>query len=251
MQFNKKGFQMRSLALVAMVTASLILAGCASGSTTQGTGAAFVPIDTISVSGFGEASGKPDMILIQLGVNVVADQVGEAMQESNQVMDEITQALLGVGIAEEDLQTTNFNVWPEDKYDPMTGQSTGERVFHVDSTLQVKVRDIDQAPSVIETAVEKGANNIYGLTYDIDDKSTLEAEARSKAMVDAEVRAKQLAAEIGVTLGDPILVSEGTSGGTIYPVAYERAVGMGGGPPISAGQLTVSLQVNITYAISR
>lgn len=56
-------------------------------------------------------------------------------------------------------------------------------------------------------------------------------------------------AEIGVMLGDPILVSEGTSGGMIYPVAYERAVGMGGGPPISTGQLTISLQVNVTYAI--
>jgi uncharacterized protein YggE len=164
MKFNIKGFQMRYLALAVMVTVSIILAGCSSGSTTQGTGAAFVPIDTISVSGYGEANGKPDMILIQLGVNVVADQVGEAMQESNQVMEEITQALLGVGIAEEDLQTTNFNVWPEDKYDPMTGQSTGERVFHADSTLQVKVRNIDLAPNVIETAVEKGANNIYGLT---------------------------------------------------------------------------------------
>jgi uncharacterized protein YggE len=251
MKFNKKGFQMRYLALAVMVTVSIILAGCSSGSTTQGTGAAFVPVDTISVSGYGEANGKPDMILIQLGVNVVADQVGEAMQESNQVMEEITQALLGVGIAEEDLQTTNFNVWPEDKYDPMTGQSTGERVFHADSTLQVKVRNIDLAPNVIETAVEKGANNIYGLTYDIDDKSELEAEARSKAMADAKVRAEQLAAEIGVALGDPIIVSEGTSGGTIYPVAYERAAGMGGGPSISAGQLTVSLQVNVTYAISR
>jgi uncharacterized protein YggE len=133
----------------------------------------------------------------------------------------------------------------------MTGQSTGERVFHVENTLQVKVRNIDQAPGIIETAVEKGANNIYGLTYDIDDKSALEAEARSKAVADAKVRAEQLAAEINVTLGDPILISEYNNTGTMYSVAYESAVGMGGGPPISTGQLTVSLQVNVNYAFKR
>lgn len=250
MQFNTKGFQIRFVNWVLVFAISIVLAGCGASPTTQSAGG-YVLADSISVSGYGEAAGKPDVALIQLGVNVVSDQIGDAIEESNQTMERITQALLGAGIAEEDLQTTNFNVWPEDRYDPMTGQPTGERVFHVDSTLQVKVRDIDKAPSVIESALEEGANNIYGLTYDIDDKSTLEAEARSKALQDAEVRADQLATEIGVSLGDPILVSEGYSGGVIYPVVYERAAGIGGGPPISPGQLTVGVQVNVTYAITR
>ena len=240
-----------SVSTVAVIVALLILSGCSTRTSSQGGGTGYFPTDSISVSGFGEAVGKPDIALVQLGVNVVADQVGEAIDESNQIMEKITDALLVAGIAEEDVQTTSFNVWPEDRYDPMTGQTTGVRVFHVDSTLQVKVRDIDQAPRVIELALEEGANNIYGLSYDIDDKSALEAEARSEALQDAQVRADQLAAEIGVSLGDPILVSEGTSGGIIYPVAYERAVGIGGGPPISPGQLTVSVQVNVTYAITR
>jgi uncharacterized protein YggE len=250
MKFSTKRFQVGAISWVMLFAISMILAGCGTSPSTQATGG-YILSDSISVSGYGEAAGKPDIVLMQLGVNVVADQIGDAIDESNQAMDKITQALLGAGIAEEDLQTTNFNVWPEDRYDPMTGQSTGERVFHVDSTLQVKVRDIDKAPSLIEIALEQGANNIYGLTYDIDDKTALEAEARSKALQDAQVRADQLAAEIGVSLGDPMLVSEGYSGGAIYPVAYERAVGLGGGPPISTGQLTVSVQVNVTYAIAR
>jgi uncharacterized protein YggE len=250
MQFNTKGFQIKFLNWAMVFAISIVLAGCGTSPSTQAKGG-YILADSISVSGYGEAAGKPDIALIQLGVNVVSDQIGDAIEESNQVMEKITEAMLGAGIAEEDLQTTNFNVWPEDRYDPMTGQPTGERVYHVDSTLQVKVRDIDKAPSVIESALEEGANNIYGLTYDIDDKSALEAEARSKALQDAQVRADQLAAEIGVSLGDPILVSEGYSGGLIYPVAYERAAGIGGGPPISPGQLTVGVLVNVTYAITR
>jgi uncharacterized protein YggE len=250
MQFHNKDFQVKLVNWAVVFAMSIVLAGCGTSPSTQATGG-YILADSISVSGYGEAVGKPDIALIQLGVNVVSAQIGDAIQESNQIMDKITQALLGEGISDEDLQTTNFNVWPEDRYDPMTGQSTGERVFHVDSTLQVKVRDIDKAPSVIELALEEGANNIYGLTYDIDDKSPLEAEARSKALQDAQVRADQLATEIGVSLGDPILVSEGYSAGAIYSVAVERAVGTGGGPPISPGQLSVSVQVNVTYAIIR
>jgi uncharacterized protein YggE len=239
-----------SVVLLAGFLLLLVISSCSTGSSPI-TSSSAIFSDSISVSGFGEAVGKPDMAVIQLGVNVVADQIGDAIDESNLIMGNIASALLAAGIAEADLQTTNFNVWFEDRYDPTTGQSTGERIYHVDSTLQVKIREIDQTPQVLEVALEKGANNIYGLNYDIEDKSVLEAEARSKALEDARARADQLAREIGVSLGDPIFVNEGTSGASPYPLAYEMAVGMGGGPPISTGQLTVGVQVNVTYAVSR
>jgi uncharacterized protein YggE len=227
----------------------MVLSSCSNGSSLFTNSEVKLP-DTISVSGFGQAVGKPDMVVMQLGVNVVADQIGEAIDESNSVMGNIKMSLLGAGIAEEDLQTTNFNVWFEDRYDPMTGQSTGERLYHVDNTLQVKVRDIDQTPQVLEKALEEGANNIYGLNYEIEDRTALEAEARSAALGNARIRADQLAREIGVTLGEPIYINEGYSGGYVYPVVYEAAFG-GGGPPISAGQLTIGIQVNVTYSINR
>jgi len=248
MRFHHKLLKTRTLSWAIALVVLIAISGCTVRSSDTGS----YYKDTISVTGFGEASGKPDIAMIQLGVSTISDQVGEAIEDSNQVMDSLTKALLGAGIAEEDLQTTNFNVWPEDKYDPLTGQNTGERVYHVDNTLLVKVRTIDQAPSIIELALEQGANNIYGLTYDIDDTTSLEAEARTKALADARVRAEQLATEIGVTLGDPINVSESYGSSTIYSAGYERAVGLGGGGvPISAGQLTINLQVNVSYAFVR
>jgi len=227
----------------------IMLSSCSNGSSLLSNSEVRLS-DTISVSGFGQAVGTPDMVVMQLGVNVVADQIGEAIDESNSVMGNIKMSLLGAGIAEKDLQTTNFNVWFEDRYDPMTGQSTGERLYHVDSTLQVKVREIDQTPQVLEVALEEGANNIYGLNYEIEDRTALEAEARSAALDNARSRADQLAREIGVTLGEPIYINEGYSGGYVYPVVYETAIG-GGGPPISAGQLTIGIQVNVTYSMNR
>jgi uncharacterized protein YggE len=93
MKFTKKGFQKRFMVLAVMAIISIMLAGCSGSSSTQDAGAAYIQMDTISVSGFGEAVGKPDIALLQLGVSVVADQVGKAMEESNQVMQDLTQAL--------------------------------------------------------------------------------------------------------------------------------------------------------------
>jgi uncharacterized protein YggE len=66
------------------------------------------------------------------------------------------------------------------------------------------------------------------------------------------VRAADLAEKLGVTLGEPIAVSEGP-GFEVLPARYAAVEGLGGGggPPISGGQMTVSVQVNMTFKIVR
>jgi uncharacterized protein YggE len=237
--------------LIAILSLSVVLTGCAGTSSSQPISAGYLPSDTISVSGYGEAIGKPDMAEVQLGISVSNEDIGEAVDESDQVIRKVKEALLQLGMVEEDIQTTNFNVWPEDRYDPVTGVSTGERTFHVDSTLQVKVRQIGTISEVIEAGLDAGANNIYGLTFGIDDTSELEAEARVKAIEDARSRASQVAEQVGVQLGDPIIVSELAAGASQTYAGYETAAMGGGGPSISPGQLTVTMQIDVTFSFTR
>lgn len=209
--------------------------------------------DSISVSGFGEATGVPDMATVALAIEIKAPNIGEGLERSNQNVEQVLQALLGMGIAERDMQTTGFNVWPEDLWDPQTGQPTGERVYHVDSTLTVKVREIEKVSETLQTGLDAGATNIWGLTFGIDDAAALEAEARTKALQDARSRAEQLAGALGLTLGEPIAVSELAGGGifSLAPGVMREAAGGGGGPPLAPGELTVNIQVDVVYAIER
>lgn len=237
-----------------VVLSTLLLAGCGvlGQAPTASGSAAESARESISVTGFGEATGVPDMATVQLGVSVTADTITAAIDLSNRTMEQVRQAVLGRGIAETDMQSINFSVWPEDKYDPQTGQQTGERIYHVDTTLQVKVRDIAQVSQIIQTGLDAGANNIWGLTYGIDDSAALEAEARAKALEDAGDRAQQLANALGLTLGEPIMVSELVGG--LSPIfgaeaAMLRGLGGGGGPPLSPGELTVQIQVDVMYAV--
>jgi len=210
------------------------------------------PANAITVTGFGEAYGAPDVAYVSLGVDVINEDIGEAVSQSNQTTEGVRDAILQLGIAEEDLQTADFSVWTEDVYAPDTGLPTGQRRYHVVNTLRITVRDLDQVASVIENGLDAGANSVGGLSFGIDDTTSLENTARVDAVADARARAEALAEALGVTLGGPISAVE-SYGYDIMPVARaEAAMGMGGGgaPPISQGQLSVSVQVTVVYSIT-
>lgn len=231
-----------------LLVAAIAVAGCGLvGAPTQ-------TRESIAVSGFGEATGTPDVATVQLGVETEAGSIAEAVEISNQTVERVTQALLDFGIAANDIQTTNFNVWYQEDFDPATGRPSGVRRYHVDSTVRVKVRDIAQVSATIQNGLDAGANNVFGLSYGIDDTAALEADARQQALADARDRAGQLADALGLTLGEPLVVSELVGGGLLSLAEAGLRQGLGGGgggPPLSPGELTVGIQVDVMYAIER
>ena len=208
--------------------------------------------ETITVTGYGEARGNPDMATVNVGVNVINSSIDAAVEESNETIARITAALKSMGIEEADIQTTNFSVWQEDVYAPETGQPTGEKRYRVDSTVQINVLDVSRASEALKVAIENGANNIYGLSFGIDDTDPLAAQARAAAIADARARAEQVAAGFGVSLGVVTSVTE-VSGGPVFAYFDGKGGGGGGGggPPISQGSLTVSASVSVSFAIVR
>ena len=239
-----------SLALVG-VLAAWTIAGCnAQGSDGED---ASDTRKSISVSGFGEAAGTPDVASVDLGVETEAPDVAQAVEQSSETVEQVTQALIDAGIAETDIQSTRFNVWREEGFDRLTGQPTDEVTYHVDSTVRIKVRDIDQVSRMIQTGLDAGANIVFSLTFGIDDSSELEAEARLLALDDARDRAQQLADALGLKLGEPQVVSELVGSvpfGAVAESALVRGLGGGGGgPPLSPGELSVGVQVDVLYEV--
>ncbi len=237
---------MRMLVIFAAVMA-LAITGCAPAADAA---VAEGAEETITVTGFGRARGNPDMANISIGVSVANEDVVAAVEESNRVMEQITEIMTGRGIAAEDIQTTNFSIWGEEQWDPQTGERKEARLYRVDSNLQITLRDVDDLSGILQDAIQGGANNIHGLSFSIQDPGDLAQEARVAGLRDARERAEQLADELGVSLGDVVRVDE-LSGGSVVPLFEGAAAGMGGGaePPISEGSMTVSTSVQVTYAI--
>jgi hypothetical protein len=204
----------------------------------------------IRVSGSGEVAVVPDIAYINIGVHSEAEDVSSALEANNTQAAELTEALKAEGIEEKDIQTANFNVYPQTRYDNM-GQPVGTS-YVVDNTVYVTVRDLANLGKMLDTAISAGANNIYGISFDIADKETVLAQARELAIKDAEAKAQSVAEVAGVTLGQILSIDVSTP---TYNQPY-FGYGMGGGTsrvdtsvPVSAGQIVVSYTATLNYAI--
>jgi uncharacterized protein YggE len=128
--------------------------------------------------------------------------------------------------------------------------------YRVSNNVQVTIRDLDNVGTILDAAVEAGANNIFGVDFALDDPSVVESEARQKAVEDARAKAEELATLNGVTLGDVVSVSEvvGLGGGYYMGNFSEQAMmrmGGGGGAPIAPGELELTMQLQVIYAMSQ
>lgn len=208
------------------------------------------PADTITVTGVGTAAGAPDIAILELGVQTSSSDVLAAFNEANNRLNAARDAVLAQGIAAEDLQTLGLSLYQETPYDPQTGMPSERVIYRVSNMLRVTIRDVSKVGDIISAGVSAGANSISGLSFSLSDPAALQAAAREKAVADARARAEQLAALTGITLGTPTVIVEGTSGGSDMPFpAMAQAYGAGGAAPIESGQLSVTVQVRITYSI--
>jgi len=244
---------------VVLVIAILALAGVATSASAQDLtpvpsmpAPADFPTNTLTVTGIGMAAGEPDIAYIDLGVETMDASIATAFATAADTMQNVISALSEAGIAREDIRTSAVNIYPQDNYDPQTGQPT-DRTYRVSNTLHVTVRDVTMVETVINTAVNAGANSIYNFAFGIEDTAALEEQARQAAVANARLRADQLAAALGVTVGRPVVITESYGGNPVPPIPY----GYGGAAmdvaqsslPVETGQLNVTVQILVTYSI--
>ncbi len=241
---NKWNFVVGIVAALLLVTA-VQLTGVVTGQGTQWlatANAAGGPSRTISVVGEGTIAAKPDMAQINIGVETSAPTATEATKENNDKMTAVINTLKDLGTADKDIQTTNYSISPE--YNSQKGETNQITGYRVSDTVQVTVRNLDNVGTVLDQATQVGANNIFGISFGVENPATLQAEARAKAFADAQARAEDLAKLGGIQLGEILSISESTGGGPV-PVANA----LSSAAPIQPGQTEVHTQIQVIYAI--
>jgi uncharacterized protein YggE len=226
-----------------------LLSGCAAPAASAQSATNPTP-HTISVTGSGQAYGMPDTAVAQIGVQSRNSDPAAALDDANAKMTAIMAALKELGVADKDVQTSNFSVYAQQDIDAQTGQAKGTITYVVDNTVSITMHDLTKVGQVLGNVVAAGANNIYGVSYTVADQSKLESEARDKAMADAKARAEQLAKTAGVTLDQPMTISEYTNEPQpLLRADLAQGAAVAKSVPVSSGQIQVNIQVNITYLI--
>lgn len=202
------------------------------------------------VSGTGTASADPEIAQVSFGVELQGQDPDQLVSEAAQKMDAALAAAREFGIAEEKTRTLGYNLWVETAQDPETGRPTGEIRYHLSHQVQVTTNNIASVGELLAGIVNAGANAVSGVNFTVEDSKSLVMEAREAALTDAKERAEHIAGQMGISLGKPILVTEG---GGVSPV-YDRAIGGGGfaeaaAPSVTPGSFSVSVSVQIVYEI--
>ena len=100
------------------------------------------------------------------------------------------------------------------------------------------------------SVVEAGANSIFGIQFDVADKTQALSQARKMAVENAQVKAEELAQAAGVPLGEIQSINE--FGGVPVPVFEEQGGGLENTAdqvPVNLGQLSLTVEVTVTYDI--
>lgn len=205
---------------------------------------------TIAVTGTGEIILVPDTAYINVGVHTEAEDVSTAVANNNRQANDIIEAISKLGIEEKDIQTSNFNVYTMNNYDNM-GNVTGTS-FSVDNTLYIIVRDLPKLSEILDAALVAGANQIYGINFDIADRQAALDRARDLAIEDAQNKAQSVATTIGVTLGKIQNVNIVNNSYVQSAAGYQGGMGAADSAassvPISAGQIVVNASADLVFA---
>jgi uncharacterized protein YggE len=205
---------------------------------------------TITVVGTGSVSAEPDVAEANIGVEISRPTVDEATQEAGTRMAAVMAAIQAAGVATDDIQTSGYNLYVE-RPSELQAQTAVSETYRVSNNVRVTIRDLDAVGTVLDAAINAGANNIYGVNFQLHETAALESEARAQAIADAQATAKELASLAGVEVGQVISISD-VIGGPTGPQfeAASTARGIGGAGPISPGSLDVQVQLQVVYALN-
>ncbi|HKQ94963.1 MAG TPA: SIMPL domain-containing protein [Aestuariivirgaceae bacterium] len=233
------------------VLAPLILAACLAGGVPALAQAPDKPPRTLTLTGTGEMRARPDTAVVTLGVMSRADTARQALTANNAAMTAILASLEGAGIAAKDIQTSNFSVNPVYDYDNSGGKPPRITGYDVSNQLVVTVRKLADLGSILDEAVSKGSNQIYGISFTIDDPDSLEDEARKSAVQDATRKAKLYAEAAGVTLDSILSISEQVTRPPqpVYMKAQRMEAAADASVPVAEGEQSVSIDVAMTWTI--
>lgn len=212
-------------------------------------------IRNMFINGNGSTEITPDIAYINIGVHTEAPTAVAAVSMNNTRAQKVMDALIKFGVLSKDLRTSNFSITSLQKTDPSTGQVTGT-YYAVDNSIIVTVRDLPKMGSLLDNAIQAGANSINNIQFDVADNTSALKQARDEAMQNAIKQAQELADAAGIKLGAIQTINYYESVPMYSGPAY-MDYGKGGGGdmraeysvPVNPGQLTLTATVSITYAL--
>lgn len=213
----------------------------------------------LSVAAEGKSARAPDLAVFTAGVTTQGKTAGEALGENATRMTSVIAALRKAGIAERDIQTSNLSVNPvygQPKRLPDGSFEQSDPViigYQATNQVSVRQRKLDQYGKVIDTLVAAGANQVNGPAFQIDTPDAALDEARMEAMKKARARADLYARAAGLRVVRVLSIAENAGWAPPQPPVLFARAEMASAPkasPVAAGELEMTVTVNVSYELA-
>jgi hypothetical protein len=204
------------------------------------------PVRTITVSGEGKVTVKPDTAHVQMGVLVNGARARDVLDQANEKAAALIAAVKALGVVDDDIQTSGVSIYPQ--YDP-----NGQTVFgfQASNNLNITIRDVDRAGEIIDggAAFAGEAITIGGIWFAVGDPEAVLSAARTAAIDNATKRAEEFADAAGADVGAVISISE-VDVSEPPPIYYEAAADRAqSSVPIEAGTQDLNVNVTVVFAL--
>ncbi|TLS38919.1 SIMPL domain-containing protein [Pseudalkalibacillus caeni] len=194
----------------------------------------------IEVKGEGSVLAVPDRASITVGVITEDENLSIAQQENSRAMSNVINALIGIGIPRENIQTREYRV-------TILYAEEGEKVrgYRVINQVEVVIDEVADTGLLVDTAVNNGANSVSNIEFTLSNQDDYYNKALSIAVKNGQKKARTIANSLGVILNQiPLQIKEISQPSRIVPF---QAV-MAEGAPIQPGQLKITAAVQEEFS---
>lgn len=211
--------------------------------------------DQISVEGDATIKMEPDVAYLSLAISTESEDSATAVEENNITTNDVLEAIFALEVAEEDVQTHSYSLYPSYEWIDNEYTETGYEAYQ---GLTVTVYDFEILGDLISGASEAGANTFNGVSFELENyEEELEA-AREEAIEEAREKADAIADASGAKLGKLMSYYEytddydyyGGKGGMVYAeAALDMDEARDTVANIQPGQEEVTLTVSLSFRL--
>ncbi len=211
--------------------------------------------NTLSVNGASEFEVAPDLAKVRFRVEILSPTAQDAQARNRQVANSVRDALLRAGVRSDEIETSDYRVEKVQEWNYEQNKMV-EKGFRATNAFTVSTKNLESVGSLLDVGVQAGATNVESISFELSDAKEREVktEALRRAATNAREKAIALAEGSGVMLGKVRTITENSY--YVQPfyradVMAMKAEGAAAPPtPIYPGQVQVSAQVSVSYAVA-
>lgn len=205
------------------------------------------PNPIVQVTGHGSVMVVPDQATVKVRVEHTGKDPIAIKRQNDDVVRAVLQFLEQAGVASKHIMTDYIRLSKNYEY------NTKSYNYAANQAITIQIKNLDNYETVMNGLLSSGINRIDGISFGSSEQTSLESDARKKAMANAKMKAQEYAGSLGQSIGKAVVISEQTQFAGPQPMANYRLASMesaDAAPSMAPGELEIKVSIHVTFVLN-